>query len=522
MSQKVKFLNEEQENHAIIMDSILTNNFYAIDYSETGAGKTHIASYLIDSFKIKNVIVICPNGIVETWKGVKNKYNLPILDIIPYTTLASKAGKEKDRILKHGLLRRVDLIDDKNKISNFYPTKKFMDLLDDQLLLIADETHHVKNDNIYFKALSTLTREMSKNPRLNRILLLSGTLAERSEETARYMYLLGEINYPYLYTYNKGNYFPYGYQELVDMSFNIDKTMTDDILESHEGDGIPDMYANVAEDLFSETILTTYGDAMVPKHKGIDYNLICDIKDEETKENIGIALEMIKSAVGYNEKDPSKKKSFVDWGEYSRGMSLLQLYKSESVVDISAAMLKKYPNCKVVCWSFYHDSLDKMEELFINKYPRLLGNRKELLKLHGKVPMGDRKDITLKFQKANLDNRVLIINPQVGGEGINLDDIDGGFPRFSFYLPTHRMMLLKQARGRFDRQTTRSIPRFCVVYSNIATTEAAILKNLTKKGEVMKKIHKIHVESGIVFPNDYPEISEEAFKEKQFGFKIDK
>lgn len=106
------------------------------------------------------------------------------------------------------------------------------------------------------------------------------------------------------------------------------------------------------------------------------------------------------------------------------------------------------------------------------------------LLLRGAVKMRERPEIVKKFTEKN-DHKVLIITPQVGGYGLNLNDTRGDEPIDMIIIPTYNYSDLKQNSGRTLRRDTKSDSIITFVYCINFLLEA-IFVNMKRKKEVEK------------------------------------
>ena len=58
-----------------------------LDTSITGSGKSIIFIWIIKQLQIQNIIMICPNSMIDIWENYKLKYNIPFKAIITYESL---------------------------------------------------------------------------------------------------------------------------------------------------------------------------------------------------------------------------------------------------------------------------------------------------------------------------------------------------------------------------------------------------------------------------------------------------
>jgi len=130
------------------------------------------------------------------------------------------------------------------------------------------------------------------------------------------------------------------------------------------------------------------------------------------------------------------------------------------------------------------------------------------LKLNGEMSCNDRWTNINKFQEANNNYRLLIGNVQVCSSGIDLDDKNGGFPRFCLVSPNFSTITLYQLSHRFQRANTMSYSTIHFVYSK-NNKELSILDAIARKGKIMKEVTNEQTRYGVLFPTDYGNFVEE-------------
>ena len=79
-----------QEKHVIRMIIILLINYVGIDSSDTGIGKTYVASAICKELG-RRPIIVCPKTLIFNWMCVLAFYGVKYYDIVNYETL--KNGK---------------------------------------------------------------------------------------------------------------------------------------------------------------------------------------------------------------------------------------------------------------------------------------------------------------------------------------------------------------------------------------------------------------------------------------------
>ena len=107
------------------------------------------------------------------------------------------------------------------------------------------------------------------------------------------------------------------------------------------------------------------------------------------------------------------------------------------------------------------------------------------LVLQGKLSDEHRRSAIDTFQN-DPNRRLLIANITVASTGINLQDIKGDEPRYSYLFPSFRFIDIEQASGRTHRIGMKSDAHIFNVYANVRLDEASILESLQRKTFVLK------------------------------------
>ena len=79
-------LLEPQKNHAVKLLNSLYLNGIAFDASQTGTGKTYVASWIAKQLNVP-IVVICPKVAIKTWNTVLNKFNVKANVVVNYEKL---------------------------------------------------------------------------------------------------------------------------------------------------------------------------------------------------------------------------------------------------------------------------------------------------------------------------------------------------------------------------------------------------------------------------------------------------
>ncbi len=123
---------DDQNRHIEVMLNILKKFNFVLDSSALSSGKTYTAMSIYQKLNLKNIIYIGALSMIEKIREVFKRYNIPTEHLYTFQGLRSTKGKQP----KHGLLTRTD-DEDGNVI--FKPTKKLKKIVEEGVLLVADE-----------------------------------------------------------------------------------------------------------------------------------------------------------------------------------------------------------------------------------------------------------------------------------------------------------------------------------------------------------------------------------------------
>ena len=229
-----------QQKHVETICSVFRRNYYALDLSMLGTGKTYSASaiYQEKSFGFEHMIVVAPVAVLMKWKDVVAEYGLKNVTLISYAEMRSVRGKQP----KHGLLSRRDYFDEVPVLDNwgefhgemrmipkvsFTATAKYLDMvLGHRTLLVFDEFQNLKNygDQASSAAAliagfaSGLSVDSGVGWRTSKVLLMSGSPMDKREHFVRLMRTLGVLDVDKLVEYHvhSGRYSYEGVSKIYD------------------------------------------------------------------------------------------------------------------------------------------------------------------------------------------------------------------------------------------------------------------------------------------------------------------
>lgn len=493
-------LMEHQIEHVVTMKGILDRSFYAIDTSMMGSGKSHTTSYLLHEYGYSNIIMICPTSVEDNWRQMSILYNLPINHIISYESMCTRKGHQP----KHGFLRRIEL----TKGAEFQVTPKFEKYVSEGCMLIADEFHHLKNGGtMQHAAFTAMASYINRWRDKSRVLLLSGTMIDKKEQVISLMKLLGIIRHHQMYVYHKeeGRLELRGAQEFLNYCMSLDPESTMQVISNK-----PFTQRNIVEvcfDLYVNVIQEHIASSMPPmnlKNK-MDRRLHYLNMSKKGQEALYSAICNLHRATRYDSATGDYDRKNAEWGAITKALQNIELAETEIFIRKAREALEADPQCKVCIAFNFNDPLE-MVRLALAEYNPLVAT--------GKVNKKKRAPIWAAFNAHDTEHRVLLGNMHVIAEGINLDDTHGEFKRVVFASQNYHAIRSRQFENRFLRALTESDSVVTFVHGKCGKDKTSILNALARKSEVMKLTNEKQALQGILFPGEYPKITEEDPQEE--------
>lgn len=157
-----------QIDHVACLEQILSKQYFALDLSPMGTGKTFCATEIWKKLGFTHVVVIAPVSVLPKWTMMKTVYGLPVRQAVSFCSLRSVKCHQP----KHGLLQRVDkliealdphtgLVTRTEKVE-FHVTAQWKKLVEEGTLLVVDEIQNVKNVSSQFHCVRELVEEIRK------------------------------------------------------------------------------------------------------------------------------------------------------------------------------------------------------------------------------------------------------------------------------------------------------------------------------------------------------------------------
>lgn len=474
-------LQPHQIPHVKRILEIFQENLQILDQSYTGSGKTYTTLYVALMLNIQ-IFVICPLIMIDKWRDLALKFNVRIFEIMTYQKLAGRT-----KVFSHPYLEYRE--------TTISATDSFLKLLSETpMLLVVDEVHYGKNMNsLRTQAVCALTEALVKVGGQSRIILLSATPFDKETNAESLIRMLGFL-FGTAYEYDARHHFLEltGAIRAVRFCQLWNPVEAEKVISPYLVKELPQFYYEMLERIFLPRLSVTMKAQLRPKELKYDIaNGFYDFDKDSLRELQDAEHLLRKSVKG------DADHHFIDFKAFGEAMVKLEHSKLNTMARLAQQELEKDPNCKVILAVNYVENMRLLEHAF-KPYGSCL--------LYGEVKPKDRLQILKDFQEANTKIRVMVINPSVGGVGIDLDDTSGLYPRHLFIIPTFELIKIAQMAGRILRTGTLSQPHLRVIYAKAFEDECKILHSLFRKSKVMKGITKS--EDVSLFPGHYPGIVE--------------
>lgn len=469
-------LYESQIKHLNNLMQIYRNYTCALDYSETGAGKTYTTCALASSLGC-SLFVICEKSVIDKWETIAKLFNVNIIHIGTYASFSNKK-------CKHGYL-----IYNKNTKDYEYLTK-----LDDMLLcgviVVIDECHKCKNNSYTTKSIITLsTRIHAANKiiksngwsRQSKLLAISASPIDKEEHILNITRVLG-----FTKTHKNWYYIDNGqqYLKLVRTGFNELFTYP----EFRQVFSSESKYNMLMNDVYiSKSYLTQY---IIDFFYIMKPKISCSMDPRESKLNVSnIYLtatpdeeeEALRGYAIMEEAVNATLNNKIDLAGFNRGLVIVQRVKCYPMFRRALHNLRTNPKCKVVLFIPVLEMITRLYDAFMNEgyMP---------LRMTGCDSREDRSIMLSLFAENNDTYRIFLTNTKVSSTGIDLDDKFGDYPRICDIVPEDEFLKILQSCGRFDRIDTKSESNINIIYLEAIRGEQRLLESLNSKNKVVESV----------------------------------
>ncbi len=490
-------LHDYQVKHYDKIANILRRNYFYVDVSEMGLGKTYVLLALATAFNLR-IVVVAPPAARGTWSEATKNYNTP--DLVTFMSYEAMRGSKE-----HGINTENNMYIVREDTTNgvfFRYTTQWRDLCATGIILVFDECHMLKNsDTDTCKAAAQLMLGVRLSGQ-SRAALLSATLLDKDDHLLSYLYVMGYINEPKLsyYDHSQGQHILTGFLNVYNACLIYNAPATNAIVPDIDAigknsmlDKCCELYFTVMHRLFTSRMTSD----KIPRlcFRGffdIDPNYIGEVMS---------AVDELNHATVMKSRDG---KTGINYGQVSSILHRIEDGIVQDFVNIAAGWLRDDPLCKVI---LSYNNLSAVEA----SYNALKNYGVDGIMITGK----DSKNRDANVEKFNNNDncRFCIMTGTSGGLSLNLQDKQGGRRRYMLISPNYNMTNIHQITGRIFRQGQKSLGAAFVFYPKVGNLLAKILATLAMKSETVKKTLKDLMDDeiaredrdlGIIFPGEYP------------------
>jgi superfamily II DNA or RNA helicase len=404
----------------------------AIDGSDCGIGKTYIACAVARELGYK-IVVVCPKAVIKSWNKVLYRHfkmGDQVIDIVNYEKLRN--GRKDSKVASYVLSRK-----NKREIFTWKIPKK--------TIIIFDESQKLKNWKT--KNAKTCISALKEG---FLVLFCSATNATNPLEMRAVGLALK------LFKGSAAHYYEWAkehgvYQGTWGLEFNND----------------PEILKKLNKLIFEYRGVRLRRDS-IPNFPD------CEIIPEV-----------------YNMDDEDTKRINQIYDDMDKELKRLERIKKNDKESQLTIQLRARQEIELVKVPLFVDMVEEAIEqgfsivVFVNFTETLTALSKRLNTsciFDGKTPDKIRDKNVELFQSDN--ERIILVNIQSGGAGLNLHDLNGNFPRMSIISPTYSPVYMRQALGRVwrDDAKTKCVQRIvCVantVEENVSRSVQQKLDNL--------------------------------------------
>lgn len=409
----------------------------AIDGSDCGIGKTYMACAVARELGY-NVLVVCPKAVIKSWqKVVINHFRMKdkLIGVINYEKL--RTGRSDSPIASFVLKRHS-----KREVFTWKIPKKTLIIWDEAQKLKNWSTQNSKRCVDAIKAgypMLFCSATVATNP----LELRAVGLALKIFKPGNTAYW----NWARSHGVYKGNW---------GMEFNNDPLSLKRLHHT--------LFEQSGVRLRRDTIPNFPKCEIIPEVYNMDEQDVDKINgyfDEMERE-----LEMVaQRVVADKERADKKKQQLQEILIQLRARQKIELVKVPLIVEMVEEALEE--GFSVAVFVNYVETMTAISERLNTKCI-----------FDGQTPDKIRDKNVDNFQ--NDKERVILINIQSGGAGLNLHDLNGKFPRMSIISPSYSPVFMRQALGRIWREDakTKAIQKIICVAN---TVEENVCRNVQRK-----------------------------------------
>ena len=402
-------LLEPQKPHVERLLHSLYVNGVAVDLSETGCGKTYMATAVAKRMNVP-VVVICPKAVIPAWIRVMKEGGIAPKVIMnyeklcrgntPYLTYDRKKFFNKKNWESHG-------------IKLHFPKNA---------LIVIDEGHKCKG----LHSLNGNFMIACKNAGY-RLLIMSATAATNPLEMKAFGYATN--------LHNGSNFFKWCTTVGAESGSRFGGLSID--LKSEKAKaGMKSVHVNLFE-MQCVAVRLTRDDmkAMFP-----DNRILADCFDMgENTSKIQRVYDMMEVEIGRLDERSQSYRAHV-FAEIMKARRMAELLKVPTMVEMIEDLYEE--GISPVVFVNFQDTMDALVKR-LSKYENEIG-----LIVGGQN--AKQRQLHIDEFQAN-KRRIMLVNLAAGNAGISLHDLTGKFPRHSIISPSYSAINLVQALGRIHR-----------------------------------------------------------------------
>jgi superfamily II DNA or RNA helicase len=421
-------LLEPQVDHAKrLLDSLYLNGV-AADLSETGCGKTYVATWIAKQMNVP-VTVICPKGVIPVWQRILNSVGIKVNSALNGKAVAFDGYCNNHIVNYEQLIRGTKCNHLLEFNTNTFMRSSVWDAncgikikIPKNSLVIMDELHRCKGGSSLTSVIPIrFKREGYK------VLMMSATAATMPTEMKAFGYVTN---------LHSG----YTFKSWLDSVGDIVQTRFGEQLDlastrSQEGmRSIHDHLFNVQQ--LASRLTRLQMKALFPDNRV--FAECVDMGSNTTK--IKQVYELMESEIARLDKDASEYSSHV-FAQMVRARRMAEVLKVPTMIEMVNEWYRE--NISPVVFVNFTETIEALK----TRLELLYGD--EVGVIMGGQSTKKRQSIIDAFQEDR--KRIMLVNMAAGNEGIGLHDLNGKYSRGAILNPSFSAIHLSQALGRIHR-----------------------------------------------------------------------
>lgn len=474
-----------QEDWVVARRKMLDTYKFAIDVTRLGGGKTYTATHEAE-YRQLPLYVVGPAVVGVEWDVVKDNHYEP-MTFLSYNELRGHNKCKYECLLKHNLLYRHDVEEEKATHTHYRVSDDFKQLVSKGIVFVVDEMQGIKNKSITRKAVEALVSYIRSSDSPSVVILMSGLPIDKGEQIVNLMYSLGVATAPNYCWSISCQHGPYGLVQVVNWFIKLDPRGTEQVIKKygyHHGGESKQSSIQLTSALFCAMSHLFIGGCSAPaittKCTKLNSYYLFDKSDDM---KYALAMTRLRAAI-----DPEGKLIFT---EIPTALREIEKLSCNVVINHTKHIMETVSGSKVIIYATYMDTYEFLESQ-LSDYGVLV--------LNGDTRRESRKGVLKSFH-TDPSKRVFLVGLSVGGVGLNLQDKVGDAPRYSFIFPTYHFMNVHQASGRTHRPGALSDSVIRVVYNKLLPIQP-ILESIKQKSVIASEVVK--TAQDVVLPTKYP------------------